>query len=214
MVVCVNFADLAARTLPHWQPGLASLLVVSTEADRETADVCTLLGIDLYTTDAFKRHGAAFNKGAAMEEALPHVPWRDWILLFDIDIIPPARWWEQLGDPQPGKLYGAHRWDVDTDALIMDREWPGYFQLFHSGDPRAQDRPLFDTAWRHAGGYDTVFQNRWGVGANDDHKVRLDLHLKHIGQTGNWWGRGEQEQLRRMYRLRRQTGSMAQERIE
>ena len=223
LTVCVNYVDDLALTLPRWLEGLASLTLATTAGDACLALAAADPRIRVHITDAFTRNGATFNKGLAMNEAVSLMPWSDWILAFDADILPPADWLAQVVacNPQPGKLYGAKRWQVDRpeDAdrpdlpLIRDIEYPGYFQLFHSADPRAM-RPLFDETWKHAGGYDTVFQNRWGVGGDSPHKVRLPLRLLHLGPTGNWWGRGNREAMQAMMRERRKRGDYSFERTD
>lgn len=223
MTVCVNYADLLAKSIDRWLEGCESLTVVTLPHDRDTHELCwprmdATKKLSVFSTTAFTRDGASFNKGRAMEQALGNVPWEDWILFFDADILPPADWLDQLRrmNLKPGKLYGSWRWqDRLNGQRIRDREYPGYFQLIHSSDPRAQDRPLFDTSFLHAGNYDTVFQNRWGDGGDGPHKERLPLRLVHLGSLGNWWGRGPDAmaKLGRMYAERRRRGGWQHERI-
>lgn len=191
LTVCVDYADHLAYSLPLWLPDLASLMVVTAYADHDTEAVCAYYGrqiptpLTLYRTDAFTLHGATFNKGLAMEEARQHMPWEDWILFFDADIVPPTNWRLGLGDLQLGYLYGC--WRYSPPSYVREPDdcvGYGYFQLFHSRDPKVQHTPLLETCWRHAGNYDSAFllSFRSMVKA-------LPIPLVHLGERGHWWGR-------------------------
>lgn len=186
LTVCVDYADLLAQSIGLWLPSLTSLTVVTTERDEASKLLALTRGALLHVTDAFYRNGAAFNKGAAMEEARRSMPWSDWILFFDADIVPPADWLAQVeaANPQAGKLYGARRMMDDGTIKRESGEIAGFFMLFHSTDPRAAEGVPCD--WRHAGGYDSDFQLRWGAD-----RVWTPLTVRHVGAAGrNWYGRG------------------------
>jgi hypothetical protein len=65
-------------------------------------------------------------------------------------------------------------------------EWAGYTQIFHSSDPVLGPPPWHQTDWKHAGGADSFFQQKW----QPANKVRPPFEVLHIGNAGhNWFGR-------------------------
>lgn len=200
LTVCVNYTYLLERTLPEWMKHLNSLTVVTSKSDEDTVRLITNLNdprVNIYTTDAFYLDGADFNKGRAMEEALVDMPWISWQVLFDCDIIPSNNLSlvvRSLHDRT--KLYGARRYEgparPDAPLIPDDKVGYGYFQLFHSSDPKVQTRPLLSTNWRHAGGYDSDFLDKWGTAE------ALPFKLYHIGPSSNWYGVGNQQKMTEM----------------
>lgn len=198
LTVCVDYADLLQNSLSRWCRGLDRLIIVTTPTDEATLDLCRRWGIPSHQTDAFYRDGAAFNKGLAISEAVEQCNWlEDWQLLFDADIVPPENWRQivEVARPEPGFIYGAVR-QLESGERFSDRsEIPGYFQLFHASDKNSQRKPLLDTTWRHAGGMDSEFHQRWP----HNRKRWLDMTLIHQGEPGmNWHGRGNYEATARM----------------
>ena len=64
--ICVDFADILALTLPRNARHFKNILVVTSPDDHATADVVkSVKNASLFTTDAFYRDGAVFNKGLA-----------------------------------------------------------------------------------------------------------------------------------------------------
>lgn len=222
LTVCVNYADFFRRSIARWMDGLASLTVVTTPEDVETQELATTHGARVFVTDLFTRDGAAFNKGRAMEAARREMPWSDWILFFDSDVVPPAGWSRKL-TLRPGSLYGGYRFDAtDGDADLgqprcaHDVPGVGYFQLFHASDPAvrvADGEPLLDTHWRHGGNYDNRFMDRW---RSRRMKVQeVPFRLAHIGERENWFGRGNRDAFEAMQAERkRRGGTWDHERIE
>jgi hypothetical protein len=224
LTVCVNYADFLERGIARWMAGLASLTVVTTPADVETQAVALAHGANFFATDLFTADGAVFNKGRAMEAARLTMPWSDWILFFDSDVVPPADWPVKLRGLIPGWLYGCHRFDVVGDQ-IEDRFQPncahdvpgvGFFQLFHASDPAVQTKPgepLIDTHWIHGGNYDNRFMDRWRANGR---KVRtVPFRVAHVGERENWFGRGNREAFEAMQAERkRRGGRWEHERIE
>lgn len=198
LTVSVNYADLLANSIDRWLAGCEKLLIVTSPTDEDTLDLARSHDCLVHATDAFYREGAAFNKGLAISEAVEAFDYLDdWQLLFDADMVPQANWRQivEAAKPQPGFLYGATR-QLENGERFSDRnEIPGYFQLFHASDTNAQRKPLLDTTWRHAGGMDSEFHQRWPM----NRKRWLDMTLIHQGEPGmNWHGRGNYEATARM----------------
>lgn len=220
LVVSVGYSGMLLQCGQVWLRGLASLMVVTSPEDAPTRSAVSLLNqtpagrgkINLYLTDAFTRDGAAFNKGLAMEEARSVMPWEDWILFFDADIIPPLDWYERLGELQLGYLYGALRYTLDHGVITVvpdDRIGYGYFQLFHAKDPKVQRRPLLDICWRHAGNYDSNFLLSFGSLVK-----QVPFPVFHKGlQHQNWFGIGKEEAFAQMQATRNGLGIHESERL-
>jgi len=197
ITVCVEYDDLLAITLPLNARHLSEIVVVTAPHDQRTKElVQTVPNARCFVTDAFYRQGAKFNKGAAMEEGLTFLGRTGWIIIHDADTLFPDVM--PLNDIQIGNLYTPHRrmltdpsqWTPDFDWTTCYRtnegEFPGYFQLFHAADPVLVERPWYDVKWIHAGGCDSIFQDRWPI----ERKIRPNFEVLHLGEDGkNWFGR-------------------------
>jgi hypothetical protein len=200
LTVCIGYDDLLAITLPRNRDHFRRVLIVTSPEDRKTEAVAIANDSEVYKTDAFRRAGAALNKGLMIEEGLDHLGREGWIAVMDADIVLPRKM--ALGEIRPQSLYGAHRkmlveprdfrdvmdWSVlpDMRAERAEVEVPGYFHLFHASDPVLTERPWFPVDWRHCGGYDSEFQSRWAK-AN---RKWLPFEVLHLGANGqNWCGR-------------------------
>lgn len=229
LTVCVDYAAELKLSLDRWAAALDSVMVVSAPRDRATREACRAAGrrVSAYFTTAFYEDQAAFNKGRALQEGLSLVRPREWVLLFDADIVPPVDLRERIeaAGIRPGTLYGCPRhqapdpeaWDSPPDRWpsMNDREVAGYFMLFHAADPAVGDiHALIPSRYTHAGNYDSELQNRWGLGAGMDRKAWLDIPLLHVGQPGaNWCGVGNERAVADLRRQRRAGRHWTQETI-
>ena len=200
LVVCVQYDDILALTLPFTVRHFDKIVVVTASFDVNTQATISRYGmIEPHITDVFYEDGAVFNKGAAVEEAITKLDPEKWTVIFDADIIMPRDL--NLRDLDADTLYGPHRWNVPnkpayyaaiatpnfnlTGLVKMgDKEFPGYFQLFHPGAAALKERPWYSTHWKHAGGCDSDFQAKFAK------RVRLDFPVLHLGMVHtNWHGR-------------------------
>lgn len=189
LIPCIDngvYATYLNEALRYWLPSAASVTVVTAERDHVTRGVAHDHKCRVVLTDAWWDKGAYFNKGGAMNRAIEQMPWSDWILFADADVIPPHNWLAIIEefDPEPGVLYGARR--VMDDGRLKDEgnEIAGFFMLFHSSDPVAQRRPLLIETTT-AGGYDSEFCFRW----HPSKRIKLPLIVRHNGPDGvNWCG--------------------------
>lgn len=196
ITVCVDYWDYLAVTIPKNFHHFHKMLVVTSSADFQTQKLCSDLGVSCYVTDAFYRHGALFNKWAALEEGLNvlrNSSDLEWLCILDADIV----WPEKIYAPdlEIGNLYGPKR--RMASHLLPENEWgtvplwnlpdfSGFTQIFHVDDPHLPDPPWHQTNWKHAGGADTFFQELWP----SQNKIRLPFEVLHIGPNGtNWCGR-------------------------
>lgn len=205
ITICVDYDDLLAVTLPRNKRHFDRTLVVTAPHDRATQLIAEREGCETYITDAFYRDGAAFNKGAAMEEGFDILGRDGWICIWDADIVMP----ESIIIPAPLRdcLYCPDRHVLANPSLYRDSltratlpvdtpacEFPGYFQLFHAS---AVDSPWYGTNWSHAGGCDSDFQSKFAK----DKLKRPPFKVLHLGPTveadrdfstrigANWFGR-------------------------
>lgn len=222
LICCVNYAHHLEHALPRWIEGCESVTIVTSIEDSATRALCERYcdahdDLFCYSTNAFTINGASFNKGLAMEQARESMPWRDWVLFADADIVPPEDWHLRLdrlhegGQIQFGSLYGLRRrhavnfLELDNPlcpVMTDDRVGYGYFQLFHAKDPRALRAPLLDTHWKHAGNYDSNFLLSFGRDVKE-----LPFHVWHLGDKHeNWFGVGKEREFEEMMRRRNGRG--------
>lgn len=201
-VVSVDYGDILAITLPRNAPHFGAIVVVTTAGDDATHRVVasvqeTCPSVVLHVTDAFYRRGAAFNKGAAIEEAFDVLGPAGWWLSLDADIVLPPAGMACDVPLVPGFLYGARRrmlkdigqwregFDWSLAPVKPEDEFPGFFQLWHSSDSALGGRPWYPTNWTMAN-CDSEFQSKWPR----ERRVRLPLEVLHLGEDGkNWAGR-------------------------
>lgn len=227
ILVCVDYADLLAVTLPYNRHHFDDVAVVTSSGDTKTLQVAREHGAQVIVTDLFFEAGAVFNKWKALEYGLSQFGRQGWLCLMDADVLwpkqlPPGIYFRQ------GYLYTPlRRMFTDTSKPLPPEsewgnypihrniaEWAGYSQIFHASDPVLGPAPWHEINWRHAGGADSFFQQKWPA----DRKVRPRFEVLHIGEAGvNWCGRasayldgrlpadaGERrEQVRRFIRQRR-----------
>lgn len=200
ITVSVDYGDILAITLPRLACHFSEILVVTVERDAETqALVSQIENARLHVTDTFYRRGAAFNKGAALEEGFDVLGRSGWLAIVDADIIFPAqlRWQDILLErgslyvPQRRILADPRQWreDLVWGELPLKYEpgqSPGYCQIFHADDPVLALRPWYQTDWIHAAGSDAMFERRWPR----ELKKRPPFEVLHLGEDGcNWFGR-------------------------
>jgi hypothetical protein len=200
ILVCVDYADILAVTLPYNRHHFRRLMVVTTPGDKQTARLAHRHQADVYKTDAFYDDGAHFNKWKALEQGLDRIGRTGLMCILDADIL-----WPSVITPmsyQHGYLYTPPR-RVLSDVtkpippegtwharpLFNDTEWAGYTQLFYANDPVLPTAPWHQTDWIHAGGADSFFQALWPR----ERKLRPGFTVLHLGAPGaNWVGRASQ----------------------
>lgn len=196
LTVCVGYDDLLQTTLWANARHAVECVVVSSPDDHATASVVSQVpSARLFTTDAFYRHGARFNKGLAVEEAFDWMGREGWIAIVDADIVlPDALTLENL---HKDMLYSAprrflddpreYRPGMDWSGLPVgnDPTYPGYLHLFNAGATALCGRPWYGTGYTHAGGCDAHFELLFG-----HWKCKLPMEVLHLGpRDTNWFGR-------------------------
>jgi len=229
IIVAVDYADFLAVTLPYNRHHFADVMIVTTSTDTAVHEVAKRNNANVFATDAFYTGGAAFNKWIALEQGLDAFGREGWLCLLDADILWPKRL--PRFEIMAGNLYTPHRrmFTDLTRPIPSESEWStyprhhvqhefsGYCQIFHGSDPCLGAPPWYQVNWRHAGGADTFFQEKW----LPTNKIRPPFDVLHIGADGiNWCGRATPyldgsihpaaerrlQQLRRFQRGRQRTG--------
>ncbi len=111
VIVCRDYGDFLAETIPLNIPHFDRVVVVTTAADWLTRDVCRKWSVECVLTDAFTEKGDHFNKGHAINVGLARLRQRGWVLHLDADIALPLTFRNMLDKSalQRDCLYGAER---------------------------------------------------------------------------------------------------------
>jgi hypothetical protein len=111
VIVCVNYADFLAHTLPHNKTHFDNLIVITDTKDEKTKELCEYYHVKCIQTDIFYENGDSFNKGAAINYGLSQLENKGWVIHLDADIyLPPLTRHILENIPlEPHKIYGADR---------------------------------------------------------------------------------------------------------
>ncbi len=111
LVICVDYSDFLAHTLPHNKTHFDNLIVVTDTKDEKTKKLCEFHHIRCVQTDIFYENGNSFNKGAAIDYGLSLLENKDWVIHLDADIyLPPLTRSILENIPlETHKIYGADR---------------------------------------------------------------------------------------------------------
>lgn len=157
VIVCVEYGDYLAETLPHNLPHFDRTLVITSPGDLETQALCRRLSVPYYATDVFTRDGSTFNKARGIDFGLGYLRWNDWVVHLDADMyLPPMTRrmfeWRSLDRES---IYG-----IDRVNCIGYEAWQNYLTAHQTGHDymcRVQvphGMPLLERiALREYGGY-------------------------------------------------------------
>src|SRR5271170_1436469 len=114
VIVCRNYGDFLAETLPLNLNHFDDVIVVTDHNDKETVRVCERYSVEHFKTDCFTEFGDPFNKGKAINLGLSNLKKSDWLLHIDADIVLPHRYRDMLRRTQLKNdcIYGADRVNV------------------------------------------------------------------------------------------------------
>lgn len=132
VVVCLNYGDFLAETLPYNISQVDRLVVVTHHDDNHTKEVCRKWSVECVLTDVFYEWGNTFEKGAAINMGLGALRQRGWILQLDADIVLPltARNMLDKSGLQRDYIYGAERCNLQTYE-----QWKKFRASYHT-DPQ------------------------------------------------------------------------------
>lgn len=86
IIICVNYSDFLAHTLPNNKQHLDKIIVVTDTKDTATKNLCTMYNIECLQTDVFYENGEKFNKGKGINAGLDKLSKLDWVVTIDADI--------------------------------------------------------------------------------------------------------------------------------
>lgn len=73
IMVCVDYGDFLDITLGNNKKHFDKIVVVTTQKDKETQNVCKKHGVTSIITNRLYEDGANFNKGKAINDGLKHL---------------------------------------------------------------------------------------------------------------------------------------------
>lgn len=122
VVVCVNYSDFLAHTLPMNRSMFDNMVVVTDKEDLKTKKLCEFYNVKCIQTDVFYKDKNPFNKGAAINEGLKHLSKKGWVLHMDADIwLPPLT--RNILENLPldeNKIYGCDRYMCNSYEKWMN----------------------------------------------------------------------------------------------
>lgn len=90
VIVCVNYSDFLAHTLPHIKGIFNKLVVVTDLEDKDTKNLCEYYNVQCIQTNVFYEGKDKFNKGKGINEGLKNLDCDGWVVQLDADIyLPP-----------------------------------------------------------------------------------------------------------------------------
>lgn len=120
VVVCVNYSDFLAWTLPLNKGHFDNMVVVTTTADVWTQKLCEYWHVRCVKTDVCYEDGAAFNKGKMINQGLANLTGDQWVVHMDADMVLPPMFRPMVGTMK-----------LDQDGLYhMDRMMCGGFDAW------------------------------------------------------------------------------------
>ena len=130
VIVCVDYADFLAETLPRNLPHFDRVLVITAPRDLETQELCRRLSVQYYSTDLFYKDGDKFNKARGIDFGLGYLQWNDWVVHLDADtFLPPmSRKWLEWRTLDQQSIYG-----VDRVNCLGYEAWKAYLKENHPG---------------------------------------------------------------------------------
>lgn len=111
VVVCVNYSDFLAHTLPFNKHHFNRIVVVTDTKDEDTKKLCEFHHVECIQTDVFYEDGDKFNKGKGINDGLDKLSRKGWVLHLDADMyLPPlTRSILERIELQPENIYGIDR---------------------------------------------------------------------------------------------------------
>jgi len=111
VIICVNYSDFLAHTLPSTRNQFDKLVVVTDSKDEETKNLCEYYNVQCVQTDAFYENGDVFNKGKGINKGLQELDLDGWVVHLDADIYLPPLTRSILEGLQldESKIYGVDR---------------------------------------------------------------------------------------------------------
>jgi hypothetical protein len=136
VIVCKNYSDFLAHSLPENLQFLDRVVVVTHPDDKATQALCNKFGVDVFPTAVMHDDGDALNKGRAINLGLQHLRHDGWLLHLDADIVLPHRFRQMLAHAKldQANIYGADRLNTGS--------YKNWMRFKHKGVPQHSYRYL------------------------------------------------------------------------
>lgn len=199
ITLCVDYSDYLEYTLPYVAPQFDKFVVVTTEEDTKTQDVCKANNVEFVITKRLYENGDPFNKGRGLNDGFNALSRTDWIVALDSDIIlfPEFRknLDNELANLNKEFLYGTKRikfryyedfikWKTTSEMKKWGYDDPvicsGFFQLFNCNSTKIDKDKIYPETVSSALG-DITFRGRWNEETEWHRVPNMEgvLHLPH-----------------------------------
>jgi FkbM family methyltransferase len=201
VIVCKDYSDYLEITLPINKIHFDNIVVVTSEDDLSTINLCKNLDVNCLIYPDFYKNNAKFNKGGAINFAIHNLKFKDWVVSLDSDIIMPNNFRElfDIDTRDINKFYGSYRRFIpslkDYEYLkngtkdknefeAIEGSGCGFWQCFNLNSIVAQSygiANLYRDSYS-AEQVDIDFMQLWcpAIG-NDPNLVRTNIELLHLG---------------------------------
>lgn len=175
VIVCKDYGDFLAHTLPENIEHFDHLVVVTHHSDKMTQSICSKYSIECVQAHVFDEDGARFNKGRAVNVGLAHLKNPEWILHIDADIVLPKRFRNMMGVHKlnPSNLYGADRVNVfgwDKWLKLKDEMNPNYKDFWFVSPP--SDHPVGARIIHREHGYVPIgYFQMWNIASHKKYAI-------------------------------------------
>jgi glycosyltransferase involved in cell wall biosynthesis len=176
VTVCIGYSKYLNRTLHANRKHFDDFIVVTEAGDEETRALCEKHNLRVVLSERKNDNGASFNLGALRNDGMSLAE-GDWTCFLDADVILPPDLRTKLPVLDESKIYGIHRQGHSEEW--NDTPLSGFFQLFHSSQPRKYREDFPD-----AGFSDTAFRDLW---PEADRVMIEGLNARHLGTTALDW---------------------------
>jgi hypothetical protein len=122
VTVCVNYSDFLRETLPYNQRHFDRYIVVTTDEDKATRELCQHLGVECRVTDLMTKQGE-FAKARGIDFGLANLRGDGWVVHLDADIWLPPQTRHLLShiDLDSHSIYG-----IDRVNCVGWKKWQAY----------------------------------------------------------------------------------------
>ncbi len=137
VTVCVGYGDFLSLTLPENLPLVDDMVVITSDDDEETRQLCKRYSVHCVVSQDYKR-GGPFNKARMIQRGFDQIGRDDWVLHMDADVILPRRFRDLIewADLDIKWIYGADRCNV------LAEDWLKYSETHYGWDNHAYENLL------------------------------------------------------------------------
>ena len=137
VIVCINYSDFLAATLPSNKKLFNKIIVVTDLKDTKTVAVCVENGVSCVQTNSFYKDGEVANKAMGINEGLKKLDKDGWVVQLDADIwLPPLT--RDILEKYP--LNGSCIYGIDR---YMCNSYPEWQEFISNEDKKIHDAWIF-----------------------------------------------------------------------